>query len=296
MHIPVLKNEVLKILNPQPEKTYIDATVGEGGHLTAIAKEAGWRGTYLGIDIEPRNIRQAAAVIEKQRIDGKFFLENADFIKIDEIAAKHNIDKADGILFDLGFSSWHIDESGRGYGFSKCEPLDMRFDPKKAKRTAADILNTESEREIARIISEYGEEKYSRKIAREIVAARDKKLIKTTTDLAEIIARSVPRAYCYGRIHPATRTFQSLRIAVNDEIDKVSHALPKAWNILKSRGILVVISFHSLEDRIVKGFIKKIAENKEGQTLTGKPIVPSESEISDNHRSRSAKLRAAVKY
>ncbi|MFH0792016.1 MAG: 16S rRNA (cytosine(1402)-N(4))-methyltransferase RsmH [bacterium] len=295
MHIPVLKNEVLEIIDPQPGKTYIDATVGEGGHLLGIIEKTGGQGRYLGIDLEKRNIEYLTKIIKERGLKGKISLENASFINIDKIAKKHNINEVDGILFDFGVCSWQIDESGRGFSFKRDEPLDMRFDSTTLEKTAKEILNQENEFEIARIIKEYGEEKYYRRIAKGIVEARKRKQINTTGELVDIIKRSIPDSCRNRAIHPATRTFQGLRIAVNGELQAIAKALIEAWELLDNDGILIAISFHSLEDRLVKDFFKVITQKGEGRVLTKKPITPLPEEILINRRSRSAKLRAIIK-
>jgi 16S rRNA (cytosine1402-N4)-methyltransferase len=197
-------------------------------------------------------------------------------------------------LFDLGFSSWHLEESGRGFSFKQNEPLDMRYNTDLNKLTAKEITNNWTEKEIEKILKKYSQEKFAKRISKKIIEQRELKPIKSTFELIEIIKQSVPSWYQHKRIHFATKTFQALRIAVNDELNNLKQALPQALEVLEKEGRLIVISFHSLEDRIVKNFLKE--NSKSLRILTKKPIRPSRAEIINNPRSRSAKLRAAVKY
>lgn len=301
MHIPVLKNEVLKYLKPEPNENFIDCTIGEAGHTLAILEKNGPKGKVLGIDQDPQ-------IIEKCKLKIKGFKERVilvcdNFANLKEIVNKENFRPVSGILFDLGMSSWHLKESGRGFSFLRDEPLDMRYHYKNQKLkvkgqkflTAKEIVNKWSEKEIAQVLRIYGEEKFAKKITREIVKERKTKPIETTSQLVAIIQKAVPKNYERGRIHPATRTFQALRITVNNELENLKKALPQALEVLEPGGRLVVISFHSLEDRIVKNFFK--AKKKEGKVeiLTKKPVRPSEKEIKFNPASRSAKLRSAIK-
>ena len=301
MHIPVLKNEVLKYLKPEPNENFIDCTIGEAGHTLAILEKNGPKGKVLGIDQDPQ-------IIEKCKLKIKGFKERVilvcdNFANLKEIVNKENFRPVSGILFDLGMSSWHLKESGRGFSFLRDEPLDMRYHYKNQKLkvkgqkflTAKEIVNKWSEKEIAQVLRIYGEEKFAKKITREIVKERKTKPIETTSQLVAIIQKAVPKNYERGRIHPATRTFQALRITVNNELENLKKALPQALEVLEPGGRLVVISFHSLEDRIVKIFFK--AKKKEGKVeiLTKKPVRPSEKEIKFNPASRSAKLRSAIK-
>jgi len=232
--------------------------------------------------------------------DAKLFLIKENFRHLDHVLDSIGIAQVNRILLDLGLSSDQFETSGRGFSFKKDEPLLMTFG-KNAELTARHIVNTWDEANIADIIYGYGEEKYSRKIAAGIIAARAEKLIETTSDLVAIIERSTPARYHHGKIHPATRTFQALRITVNDEINVLREGLVKGWERLAPGGRMAIISFHSIEDRIVKHFYKaKAAEVKEGgessaKILTKKPITPSEQEIAENPRSRSAKLRILEK-
>jgi len=268
IHTPVLQKEIIQYLDVQPNRTYIDATFGMGGHSKAILDKGA---NVLAIEWDSEIVRKN---------DLALTLVNDSYVNIKRIAGNM---QPDGILFDLGMCSWHLESSGRGFSFLRDELLDMRFSSENTL-TAEKIVNTWKEPDLVEMLKQYGEERYAKRIAREIVKNR---MIRTTSHLADIIKRAVPKS----NIHPATRTFQALRIAVNDELNNLSRVLPDAVEILKNNGRLVVISFHSLEDRIVKRFIKASSL----EPLFKKPITPSQGEISNNPRSRSAKLRAAVK-
>jgi len=290
MHKPVLLNEVIKYLDPKPGENFIDCTVGEAGHSLAILQKTESIGKVLGIDADFESLQR----IKPQ--DG-FILVNGNFRDLKRIAEKHNFYPIDGILFDLGLSSWQIEESKRGFSFRNDEQLDMRFQLKTGSsraETAEEIINQWPEKELTEIFKKYGEEKFSFRIAKGIVQERENNLIKTTGHLREIILKFVPYGYTRrgkeGRV--LARIFQALRIAVNDELENLKIGLEKSLEILKPRGRIVVISFHSLEDRIVKNFFRG---NESLKILTKKPIVASEDETMSNPRSRSAKLRAAIK-
>ena len=265
-HIPVLLREVLEALNVKPGKKYIDCTYGGGGHSRAI-KEAG--GIVLGID---QDLEAHAQVHE-------------NFAHLKKIAEKAGFEKVAGILFDLGVSSHQLEADYRGFSFNKAGNLDMRMDQTNQTVTALDLIRAGSEKELAKIFKEFGEENFAGPIAREIKKSK----IETTDDLAKAILRV---RHTKDRTHPATRVFQALRIAVNDEIASLEVALPQAVDLLESGGRLAVISFHSLEDRIVKNFMK---DNKNLKVITDKPIMASEKEVLENPRSRSGKLRIAWK-
>ncbi len=303
MHIPVLQKEVLQYLNPKPNDNFIDATCGEAGHTLAILERNGPEGKILGIDADPNQIENCKLKIEnfKKRV----ILVADNFANLKEIVKRTKFEPVAGILFDLGFSSWHLEESKKGFSFLKDEPLDMRYNLQNPL-TAEKIINQWPEVEIEKILKEFGEERFSRRIAKEIIKARKVKPIKSTFQLVEVIKRAFPSKYRFKRIprrkafgflrgrHFATRTFQALRIAVNDELNNLENALPQAWEILEPFGRLVVISFHSLEDRIVKNFYRN-QSSIDLKVLTKKPIRPTVKEIKINPRSRSAKLRAAIK-
>ena len=289
MHKSVLKKEVLGFLNPKTNENFIDATIGEAGHSLEILKKIQPLGKVLGIELDEKIYSR----LKKQKIKNLITVNNS-FINLKEIIKDKGFGPISGILFDLGFLSWHIDESKKGFSFLKEEDLDMRYDS-KTELTAKKIINQWKEKEIWEILKEYGEERFARKIANNIIERRQKEPITTTTQLVEIIKNSVPAWYRYKRIHPATKTFQALRIMVNNELESIKKALPQALEILRPGGRLVVMSFHSLEDRIVKRYFKE--KSKEGllKILTKKPIQSSREEVIINPRSRSAKLRAAIK-
>ena len=291
IHIPVLKKEVIEYLKPKPNENFIDCTVGEGGHTTSILERNGPKGKVLGIELDPgmyQQLKQTAVV------PNRLILINDSYTNLKEIVKECEFKPIQGILFDLGMSSWHLEKSKKGFSFLRNELLDMRYDSKNQNNlTAYKIINEYSQEEIEKILSEYGEERFSKQIAREIVGVRKIRPIKTTFDLVGIIKRAIPYRYLHQKIHFATRTFQALRIAVNDELENLKEGLNQSLEVLEAGGRLVVISFHSLEDRIVKRFFKEKSSSL--GILTKKPITPSEIEIKINVRSRSAKLRAAIK-
>lgn len=291
MHFPVMLNEVIRCLDPKPGENFVDCTVGEGGHARAILEKNGPDGRVLGIDLNPEILHKLRLSLEGTEYADRLLLVHGNFSKLKSIVEECGFSRVSGVLFDLGFSTWHIEQSGRGFSLWRDEPLDMRYDP-QSPLTAEAILNFWSLKDIERILRVYGEERFYKRIAREIVASRP---LKTTMDLVMAVERATPRWYHRRRIHFATRTFQALRIAVNNELENLEKALPQAFDVLDKGGRLAVISFHSLEDRIVKKFMKAKAEEGLLRTLTKKPIRPSIEEVRRNPRSRSAKLRAAVK-
>ena len=292
IHQAVLQKEVLEYLDPKPNENFIDCTIGEGGHTTAILQKNKPNGKVLGIEIDPEIYQEFKKRIRES--SNRLILINDSYVNLKEIVKKLKFAPIDGILFDLGMSSWHLENSGRGFSFLRNEPLDMRFSPESNSLTAQDIINKWSEPEIEKVLKEYGEERFSKKITLEIIKERKEKPIKTTFQLIEVIKRAIPGKYCRGRIHFGTRTFQALRIAVNDELNNLKKVLPQAVEVLSSEGRIVIISFHSLEDRIVKNFFRDLDKVKL-KILTKKPITPNEVEIKINRRSRSAKLRAAIR-
>jgi 16S rRNA (cytosine1402-N4)-methyltransferase len=283
IHKPVMLDKVLYYLKVTLGKIYVDATCGLGGHSSAILRELNRTGLLIGIDRDIESLE-----IAKNRLKNygdNFLLFNTTYDRIPEVLENLNIAKVDGILFDLGFSSYHIEKSKRGFSFQRPEePLDMRFS-KDDSLTAEYILNNFSEEELAEIFYKYGEEPNAFKIARKIVEIRKVKPLKYVGDLLEVIGKSTQN---YKR-HPATRIFQALRIAVNKELDILERALEITPNILNPQGRIVVITYHSLEDRIVKNFLKNNRDKFE--IITKKPVVPSKEEIENNKRARSAKLR-----
>ena len=302
-HIPVLLNEALEILAPQSGGRYIDATLGGGGHAEAILQVSSPQGRLLGLDADPRAIERVRTRLAP--FGDRAILVNANFREIGQIARAHNFTEVDGILFDLGVSSYHVDTPDQGFSFMQEGPLDMRLDPTRGL-SAADVVNTFDEQELADILYRYGEERRSWRIARKIIANRP---ISSTTQLANIVIQAIGRNPKAKR-HPATRTFQALRIYVNDELGALEAALPQALDLLKPGGVLVVISFHSLEDRIVKHFLRQESRDcicpphtpicvcghkAQIELIHRKGVTPSPDEINQNPRSRSARLRAARK-
>jgi 16S rRNA (cytosine1402-N4)-methyltransferase len=313
-HIPVLQKEVLEYLNPKPDENFIDATIDGGGHGLEILERIQPDGKLLGVDLDEELLRHLKIKSQKSNIKNKLILVCDNYINLKEIVERLNFKPVNGILLDLGMSSYHLEKSGRGFSFQKDEPLDMRYSnkisnfqfPISNELTAAEIINKWSEKEIERILKEYGEEKFSKRIAKAIIEERRIKPIKTTFQLVEIIKKAIPSSYqrqkklrtkAFGSLrdrHFATRTFQALRIAVNDELNNLKKVLPQSVEVLEKGGRLVIISFHSLEDRIVKNFFRELSGAKL-KILTKKPIRPTYLEIKNNPRSRSAKLRAAEK-
>lgn len=301
LHQPVLLAEVLEGLQPQraPDGRFIDGTLGAGGHAAALLSAAP-RAHLLGIDRDP-----SALAVARERLapfGERALLIHANYDQMAALAAQHAFAPVDGILLDLGFSSMQIDDPERGFSFRADAPLDMRYDPRADAPSAADLLNTLSAEALADLLYTYGEERESRRLARAIVAARP---LRTARQLAELIERALPRR---EKIHPATRTFQALRIAVNDELGALERALPQTVGLLRSGGRLAIISFHSLEDRLVKRFLAResadcLCPPRQPRCTCGhkatlrliarKPIAPSAAEIAANPRSRSAKLRLA---
>jgi len=273
MHEPVLLNEVLEALKVRSGGKYIDATVGDGGHSEEILKRGG---KVLGIDIDEGSLKRA-----REKLEGAILVQG-NFVDIERIAKENGFEQVDGILFDLGYSSSQIEDESVGLSFSKDQPLDMRLD-KNLGVTAADLINALPEGELTRMFREYGEELHAKRYAQAIVARRGLKRLETTKELTDLIVEASPGR---DRLHPATRVFQALRIAVNRELENLELALPRAARLILPGGRMAIISFHSLEDRIVKRF---------GAGVQPELIRPSEEEISRNPRARSAKLRVFKK-
>ena len=291
IHQPVLLKEVLKYLSPKPNQNFIDCTIGGGGHTFSILEKNAPHGKILGIDWNRKAIEELKLRIQNLKIKKRLILVNDNFTNLKKIVEKYKFKDVSGILIDLGLSSDLLERSKRGFSFKRNEVLDMRFG--EGDLTAFEIVNKWSEKEIEKILKEFGEERFSKRIAKEIVKVRKNKPIKTTFDLVEIIKKVTPIWYQKKKIHPATKTFQALRIAVNNELENLKNVLPQALEVLKPEGKIVVISYHSLEDRIVKNFFR---EKKDVlKILTKKPVRPSLKEIENNPRARSAKLRAVEK-
>lgn len=288
-HIPVLLSEVIHHLQPEPNKSFIDGTVGQGGHAQALLEHVlpgGRQKVLLAIDRDKRNLDVAKKRLARFK-DAVVFV-NDSFANIKHQAFVHGFHEVDGILLDLGFSSAHVDDPERGFSFQSDGPLDMRYDTSQSL-TAAKIVNEWDEPELARIFRQYGEEKQAGKIVKAIVEQRQRHLFERTIELAKCVEGVVPRR---GKIHPATRVFQALRIAVNDELGQLRKALPYCVDLLNLGGRLAIISFHSLEDRMVKAFMK---ERVDLRVITKHVITASEAEVRSNPRARSAKLRVAEK-
>jgi 16S rRNA (cytosine1402-N4)-methyltransferase len=294
-HIPVMTAEVVELLRPGGSGPYpdgglfVDCTVGLGGHSRTLL-EAG-AGRIIGLDRDLDALARARETLAPwaDRVE----LVHADYRAIEEVLDQRRIDRVDGALTDLGVSSMQFDEPGRGFSFQRDEPLDMRMD-RSTGDTAADLIARSSERELADAIYQYGEERLSRRIARAIVEAREETPILTTGRLAAIVRRAQPRRG-YTRIDPATRTFQAMRIWVNQELDGLDRFITAAVGRLRSGARLVVIAFHSLEDRIVKHTLRALQRDGLVEVLTKKPMVPRDEEVERNPRARSAKLRAAAR-
>ncbi len=286
-HRPVLAKQTVEILQPKPGQTFIDATVGYGGHARLLLSAIGSKGTLIGID-QDRAALEAAT--DRLKPFGDAFVPVHDnFTHIDKILHDRQVESVDGILLDLGVSSPQLGDPARGFGFTHDGPLDMRMDTGSDGPTAEQLVNELPERELADLIFQYGEDRLSRRIARTLVRARETGRIETTQQLANLIKRAYPKKRF--RIHPATRTFQALRIGVNDELEILRGALDRAMDLLAPGGRMAVISFHSLEDRIVKHRFRAADQAGRFRVLTKKPVTADTEAVQDNPRARSAKLR-----
>lgn len=286
-HLPVMSREVIEVLAPIAGGTYVDATVGLGGHSEMILEKIGRDGRIIGIDRDDK----ALALTAKKYQDNRLVLQKGGFSDMESILHSQDMSSADGVLMDLGVSMMQLKDPGRGFSFNSNERLDMRMDNSQ-ELTAWDVVNGYTEKQLAMILKEYGEEYRAMKIVRSIIHERNKKSIDTCIELAEIISKSIGR---HGKAHPATKTFQALRIEVNREMDELKKGLDASLRILKKGGRLCVISYHSLEDRVVKHFIKENAKTDKVKQLLKKPLTPALGEIRSNPSSRSAKLRGAEK-
>jgi len=294
LHTSVLLHESIEGLDIHEDDIYLDGTLGSAGHAKYALEKAKGRLTIIGLDRDQDALTRSREVLADAE---KVFLRQASYGDMDRVLDDLHISRVNRIMLDLGISSDQFESSGRGFTFKRDEPLLMTMarHPAEDDLTAKYILNKWEESSIADIIYGYGEERYARKIARAIVSYRAKKAIETTFELVEIVKGAVPPAYRRGRIHPATRTFQALRIAVNDELNTLKYGLAKGFERLEKQGRMAVISFHSLEDRIVKYFYKEKADRGEGLLITKRPVTPTEEEEFNNPRSRSAKLRIIEK-
>lgn len=294
VHQSVLLHETIEGLNLKEGALVVDGTFGGGGHSALVCRRV--KGVkIIAIDQDKGALSKAKDKFEGLECDITFV--NGNFREITEILQKEKLEKVSGIILDLGLSSDQLENSGRGFSFMKSEPLlmTMKENPRPEDLTAQDIVNSWSEQSLADIIYGYGEERYAKRIAKGIVEARKKTKIETTFDLVQIIKDSVPGSYVRGRINPATKTFQALRIAVNDELGALEVGLQEGFKALGAGGRMCVISFHSLEDRIVKRFFKEISKEGRAKLINKKPIIASDEELKTNPRSRSAKLRILEK-
>lgn len=305
-HQSVLLNEVLEYLNPQPNENFIDCTLGGGGHAKAILEQTSPRGKLLGIDLDPEAIKASKENLNEYK--SKILLINDNYKNLKQIVYDNGFNKINGILLDLGLSSFELQDQKRGFSFQGSAFLDMRFGDTELK--AADIIKNYKEEDLVRIFKEYGEERFSRQIAREIVKQRKIKEITKTDQIVKIIENVYKNKPKPRKIHVATKIFQALRIEVNDELNNLKRVLPDILDLLGKGGRLIIISFHSLEDRIVKQFFKQEAKDcicplqipvcqcdhkAQLKILTKKVVMPTQRELSQNPRSRSAKLRAVIK-
>ena len=288
-HQPVMPAEVLRCLNPKPGAVIVDGTVGTGGHSLALLPRLLPNGTLLAIDRDRSTL--ALAQRRLSEFEPRVIFRHGDFRDLPAILQGEQLSQVDGLVLDLGMSSLHLDQPERGFSFSHEGPLDMRMDPEQGA-TAAELVNRTPAHELERLLTELGEERYARRIARRIADERRREPIRTTAQLARIVAAAVPPRGRYGRIHPATRVFQALRMAVNDELGALQAVLAALPELLAPGGRAVIISFHSLEDRLVKRAFAEGAREGRWTLLVKKPLTPSDSEVARNPRARSAKLRA----
>jgi 16S rRNA (cytosine1402-N4)-methyltransferase len=306
IHVPVLAGELIEALDPRPGQTAIDCTVGGAGHARLVAERLGPGGTLIGIDRDPAAEEHFAELAAEVACDTRFlrmsFVEGLETLVAEDV-------RADLVVLDLGMSSLQVDTRDRGFSYAYDAPLDMRMDPDQAL-TAAEVVNTWDQRRLARLLREYGEERYANAIARAVVRRRDERQLETTQELVDVIKAALPAPARFAGGHPAKRSFQALRIAVNDELGQLERALPLAWTTLREGGRIGAISFHSLEDRRVKRFLVERARGcicppdlpvcacgrePEAELLARRAIMPTPGEIADNPRSKSARLRAARK-
>ncbi|MBP9756997.1 MAG: 16S rRNA (cytosine(1402)-N(4))-methyltransferase RsmH [Candidatus Pacebacteria bacterium] len=305
-HRTVLLHEAVEQLSLRKNDVVVDGTLGGAGHALAIAKQLGTGGTLIGVDADSDAVSRARDMLADAQAPGDngspvpltgdgptVLLINDNFRNLKNALASVRIQEVDKVLFDLGWSQFQL-SAGRGFSFQTDEPLSMSYS-KNATLTAETIVNDWSEESISDILFGFGEERYSRRIAERIVRERANSRIQTARQLAEIIRAAVPAAYRHGKIHPATKSFQALRIAVNDEFGALKAGMEAAWSLLKAGGRLAIISFHSSEDRIVKHRFAEWARDGQGNLITRRPITPSEGEVKENPRSRSAKLRVIEK-
>ncbi|MFH1622092.1 MAG: 16S rRNA (cytosine(1402)-N(4))-methyltransferase RsmH [Candidatus Omnitrophota bacterium] len=292
-HRPVMLKEVLSFLKLKNGMVVVDATVGMGGHAIEMVKQIAPKGRLIGIDRDKESLEIAKQRLSEYSSQCTFVYDN--FCNIDDILTSLNVKHIDAAFLDLGISSFQLDNPLRGFSFTNEGPLDMRMD-KSSSTSAFDLVNNLSQQEIASILWRFGQERFSNRIAKMIIRHREESVINTTTELANLIAKAISRSRgCYHRIHPATRTFQALRIAVNQELESLEIFLKKIAKFLNRKGRVCIISFHSLEDRIAKINFRNLAKTEEFKLIVKKPLVPQDEEIKLNPRSRSAKLRVLEK-
>jgi len=296
IHVPVLLDEVLAHLRPHPGGTYVDATINGGGHAGALLAASAPDGRVVGFDRDAAMIDRLRQTRAAEVEAGRLLLCHANFRDLGDELAVRDIADVDGVLFDFGLSSQHLDASGRGFSFAVDEPLDMRFDTSDPHTTSAtQILARTPQHELTALLRDYGEERFASRIARTIAARRRAQPITTTAELRDAIAASLPANLRWRADRHAARVFQALRIAANDELGAVEAALPRAFAALRPGGTLVAISFHSLEDRLVKTYFRDLKQRRAARIATPKPVQASPEEIAQNSRAASAKLRALVK-
>ena len=302
-HISVLLDETIDGLDIKPDGIYVDGTLGGGGHSYEILKRLSPKGRLIGIDQDGEALKAAGERLKE--FENQITLVRSNYCEIDKVLKELNVEKVDGILLDIGVSSYQLDNLERGFSYKSDAPLDMRMDTRQ-ELTAADVVNTYSENELFKIIKDYGEDKFAKNIAKHIVLARKEKPLETTKELSEVIKRAIPMKVQAKGGHPAKKTFQAIRIEVNQELTVLKESIDKMIHLLKPNGRICIITFHSLEDRIVK---TKFRENEnpctcppnfpvcvcgkksKGKVITRKPIIPSEDEIEENKRAKSSKLR-----
>lgn len=293
-HTTVLLTEAVDALAINAHATVVDATLGSGGHAQAIIDRLGSKGRYIGIDADPSAVEAARSSLKG---DAAIVLAVGNFRDLNSLLDAHHIQNVDAILADLGWRMEQFSGNGKGFSFQIDEPLIMTFgDPTQYPFTAYDMVNEWEENHLVDVLQGYGEEQYARRIVRGILTARADHPIETTFDLVKVISESVPVRYKNGKIHPATRTFQALRMTVNDELGVLSAFMEAAVERLNPHGRLAIITFHSLEDRVVKHTLRTFAHDQRGTVLTKKPILPTREEINQNRRARSAKLRVFEKH
>ncbi len=294
IHKPVLLKEVIEYLNLKPGSKIIDATLDGGGYAVAILEKISPEGKLIGIELDNALIKGTESRIKEAGFSENAILINDSYVNLQKIAEENNFEP-DGIVFDLGLSSWHLEQSERGFSFKRNEILDMRFNAESQSKTAAEVVNQYTVEDLERILKEYGEEQFAESIAKAIVRARKSTPIIKTQDLVNTIEPVVPEWYKHRKIHFATKTFQALRIEVNDELENVRKGVLAAIGALKSGGRLVVVSFQGLEDKIVKEIFKEKAKEGEIKFVTKRTIKPTWNEQKENPRSRSAKMKVAEK-